>query len=141
MDTVDLSTDSAPIDHHSVDIDSLLSGNGVVSEPQLKPTESVSETTPDDLSFVSLKVESNGTGSQEQVEGNVSPVHTLSSDELGYMQSEPCQPRGKGRTSQFLESKGFGWLLEAEEDDSEEENRPLLLVFLTTLSTSKLHFS
>ena len=141
MDTVDLNAAGAPTDYHSVDIDSLLSGNGVVSEPQLMPTVSVSETTPDDLSFVSLKVKSNGTGSQEQVEGNVSPAQTLSDDELGYMRSEPCQPQRKGRTSQFLDSKGFGWLLEAEEEDSEEDNKPLLLVFLIILSISKLHFS
>ena len=138
MDTVDLNTGGAPTEYHSVDIDSLLSGNGVVSEPQLMPTTSVSETTPGDLSFVSLKMKSNGIGSQEQVEGDVSPAQTLSDDELGYIRSEPRQPQGKGRTSQFLESKGFGWLLEEEEEDSEEDNRPLLLVIL---STNTLHFS
>lgn len=131
MDTVDLNSGGAPTEYHSVDIDSLLSGNGVVSEPQLMPTASLSETTPDDLSFVSVTTKSNGTGNREQVEGNVSPTQTLSDDELGYMRSEPRQPQGKGRTSQFLESKGFGWLLEAEEEDAEENNRPLLLVFLT----------
>lgn len=129
MDTVDLNTGGAPTEYHSVEIDSLLNGSGVVSEPHLMPTTSVSETTPDDLSFISSKVKTNGIGTQELVEGDVAPVQALSDDELGYMRSEPSQLHGKGRTSQFLESKGFGWLLELEEEDSEEENRPLLLVF------------
>ncbi|CAH1791052.1 unnamed protein product [Owenia fusiformis] len=33
--------------------------------------------------------------------------------------------RNRGKTGQFLDSKGFGWLLEVE-DDQEEEQKPLL---------------
>ena len=33
--------------------------------------------------------------------------------------------KNRGKTSQFLESKGFGWLLE-EEDNDEEDLEPLL---------------
>ena len=37
-------------------------------------------------------------------------------------------PRPQGRTAQYLESKGFGWLLEEEEEQEEEEGekKPLL---------------
>ena len=33
--------------------------------------------------------------------------------------------KNRGKTSQFLDSKGFGWLLE-EEDNDEEDLEPLL---------------
>lgn len=127
MDTIDLNSGNAQTEYHSVDISTLPGSNGLASEPQLMPITSGSEATTDDLSFVSLRVDTHGTAGQEQVEGDIDAGRTLSSDEMGYMQSE-SRHRGKGRTSQFLESKGFGWLLEVEEDDKEEENRPLLLV-------------
>lgn len=125
MEHVELKSDSIPAEYHVVDISSFPSSSGVASEPQLVPTTGPPETTPEDLNFVSLSVESHG--NEEQFEGDMGVGQALSSDELGSMKSE-TRRRVKGRASEFLESKGFGWLMEVEEEESEEENRPLLLV-------------
>ena len=36
--------------------------------------------------------------------------------------------RYDGRSARFLDSKGFGWLLETQDDDDDTFQRPLLLV-------------
>lgn len=100
------------------------------SEPQLLPTfgDTASSAQPsvpfqgaDNLAFVDVK-SSHDVGDQA--------TGTISSD-----QSPPGQTgwgsstrsrRPSGRASQYLESKGFGWLLEVEDEEEEEERRPLL---------------
>lgn len=88
------------------------------SEPQLAPTP----YDPASLSFVSLS----SAEDSEPVSGSVQPDSTSSGAEWG---SQGHQGRSRsrvgGRASQFLESKGFGWLMEVE-DDGEEEEKPLL---------------
>ena len=127
MDHVDLQTGGAPTEYRSVDISAVPSGSEAASEPQLMPTTTPQrDTTPEDLNFVSLSVESHG--SEEKVGGEIGGGQTLSSEEMGSMNYETRHRQVKGKASQFLESKGFGWLMEVEEEDCEEENRPLLLV-------------
>lgn len=119
MATIDLNTVGAPTEYQSVDISAL--GSGAASELQLMPTSSPPEPTPEALSFVTVE----NYGDEKQVEGDIGAEQTFSSGEMGSMYSETRQ-RSKGRTAQFLESKGFGWLLEVEDEDNEEENKPLL---------------
>ena len=87
------------------------------SEPQITPTP----YDPASLSFVSLVSEGDG----EPVSGS---VHPSSETEWGSEGHHERRRRTKpgGRASQFLESKGFGWLMEVEEEEGEEENKPLL---------------
>lgn len=117
MTTLDLNPATLPTQYEIVDLSAV--GSGVASEPQLMPTTSPS---PEDLDFVT--VESHGDG--EPVEGAIGGGDDFPSGELGSMQSEPRLRSREGRASRYLESKGFGWLLEVEEEDSEEENKPLL---------------
>lgn len=88
-----------------------------VSEPQITPTP----YDPASLSFVSLASE----GDSEPVSGS---VHPSSETEWGSESHHERRRRAKpgGKASQFLESKGFGWLMEVEEEEGEEENKPLL---------------
>ncbi len=48
-------------------------------------------------------------------------------DTQGSMSGEPGYEgvRQRGKTSQFLDSKGFGWLMEVDDDD-EDSQTPLL---------------
>ena len=117
MAALDLNSVAVPTEYESVDLTAV--GSGVASELQLTPTTSPS---PEDLDFVT--VESHG--DREQVEGAIGGGEDFPSGEMGSMQSEP-RHRSTGRASQYLESKGFGWLLEMEEE-SEDDNKPLLLV-------------
>ena len=51
---------------------------------------------------------------------------SLTGDEGGIITSVPRQRvLSGGRTAQFFESKGFGWLLETN-DEGDEEEKPLL---------------
>ena len=127
MATLDLNTVAAPTEYESVDLSAV--GSGVASDPQLMPTSS---PTLEDLDFV--VVESHGSDRGE-VEGTIGAGQDFPSGDMGSMQSEP-RHRSTGKATQFLESKGFGWLLEVEED-SEEDNKPLLLV-CTSLFTITL---
>ena len=59
------------------------------------------------------------------------PPALLDTGSLGFIESSSTkeenisgQVRNRGRTASYLEGKGFGWLLELE--DEEEETRPLL---------------
>lgn len=117
MATLDLNSITVPTEYESVDLSAV--GSGVASEPQLMPTTNPS---PEDLDFVTVE----NHGERETIEGAIEGGKEFPSGEMGSMQSEPHH-RSTGRASQYLESKGFGWLLEVEED-SEEDNKPLLLV-------------
>lgn len=120
MATLDLNPVTVPTEYEIVDLSAV--GSGVASEPQLIPTTSPS---PEDLDFVT--VETHGEG--QPIEGAIGGGGDgLPSGDMGSMQSEPRHRSRGGRASQYLESKGFGWLLEVEEEDSEEDNKPLLLV-------------
>ena len=96
-----------------IDLEQLQSG---ASEPQLPSAP----YDPASLSFVSLGSAEDG----EPVSGSVQPESTSSG---AGSQGRQGRSRSKvgGRASQFLDSKGFGWLMEVE-DDGEEEERPLL---------------
>lgn len=58
--------------------------------------------------------------------------HSLSGNLINDdMQDSPPQANVRKRTgkgSAFLESKGFGWLLEVQDDDDEDFQKPLLYV-------------
>jgi hypothetical protein len=120
MTTLDLNPATVPTEYEIIDLSAV--GSGVAREPQLMPTTSPS---PEDLDFVT--VESHG--EREPVEGAIGGGEDFPSGELGSMLSEPRHRSTEGgRASRYLESKGFGWLLEVEEEESEEDNKPLLLV-------------
>lgn len=86
----------------------------MASEPQLTHTP----YDPESLSFVSVAASSE----PEPVSSSIAPQERPLGTDLGSMQ--PQGPRQRGQASQYLTSKGFGWLLEVEED--EEEQKPLL---------------
>ena len=88
--------------------------SGGASEPQLMHTP----YDPESLSFVSVAASSD----PEPATGSISPQESPLGTDLGSMQ--PQGPRQRGQASQYLASKGFGWLLEVEEE--EEEQKPLL---------------
>lgn len=48
----------------------------------------------------------------------------------GNMDPSSSSSKNKSSASSYLETKGFGWLLEVDDADDEEQ-LPLLLVFLT----------
>ena len=60
-----------------------------------------------------------------QVEGDIVAELTFSIGEMGSLYSG-TRRRFKGRTVQFLESQGFGWLVKVQDEDNEEEKKPLL---------------
>ena len=57
---------------------------------------------------------------------------STSHDPLSYNEDSASQEirmdhrAGDGRAAKYLESKGFGWLMEVEEEGDEEDARPLL---------------
>ena len=128
MDDINIDAGNAPGQYHSVNMSAFPAEDEAGGTSQLRPTihQPPAETTPEDLNFVSLSVE-NGS-SPVRVEGAISAGKSLGGGEMGSMKS---QPHKRTRPGMFLESKGFGWLMEVEEEDSEEENRPLLLVSST----------
>lgn len=97
-------------DFESIDIGELQSG--VASEPQLAHT-------PYDLSFINVSSPSD----TEAASGSIEPEKGSSEASWGEIRSRKSRPGG--RASQYLENKGFGWLLEVE-DEGEEEDKPLL---------------
>ena len=102
-------------DFHTIEIDELKSGASVASEPQLTHTP----YDPENLSFVSISSPSDS----EAVSSTITPAERAPEAGWGSISSSTTRPRG--RAAQYLEKKGFGWLLEVEEE-GEEEEKPLL---------------
>lgn len=102
---------------HTIEIGDLTSGAAVASEPQLMPTS----YDPDSLSFVSVPSATDEEISSSTIASAPPPASTK---EASWGSIKPQRPQG--RLSQYLDSKGFGFLLEVEEEEGEEEQKPLL---------------
>ncbi len=106
-------------DFHAIEIGEPISGAPVASEPQLMPTS----YDPESLSFVSVPSATD----EEVTSSSIAPAPSLSgAGEAGWGSIKGVRSRPQGRVSQFLDSKGFGFLLEVEEEEGEEEQKPLL---------------
>ena len=97
---------------HTIEIGEMTGGT---SEPQLMHTP----YDPESLSFISVAASSD----PQPVSSAISPQESPVGTDLGSIQ--PQGPGQQGRASQYLTNKGFGWLLEVEEE-GEEEQKPLL---------------
>ena len=114
-------------EYHNIDISEV--SDGGTAEFQMMPTQrnpspsSLTPTpatatvvlSPDDLTFVD-STETN----TEQITGSVETATHHHGSELGAIKHRHIP----GRTASYLEGKGFGWLLEVE--DEEENDKPLL---------------
>lgn len=107
-------------EYHNIDISEVkgTSGDGA-KELYLMPTQDTTESTagvPNPLEFIDST-----SGDGGEVTGSVDTTSQIhQSSEWGSLKHR--HPPGKAAS--YLESKGFGWLLEVEED--EEELKPLL---------------
>jgi len=61
-------------------------------------------------------------GSVDVIEGSIEPNKPQSQDIYGVRQ--------RGPASSFLENRGFGWLLEEEDDIGDDDLRPLLYAYM-----------
>ncbi len=105
---------------HRTEIGEPTSGTSVASEPQLMPTYD-----PENLSFVNVPTST--TTDEEVTSSTIAPAPTSAGAEgASWGSIKPLRSRAPGRVSQFLDSKGFGFLLEVEEEEGEEEKKPLL---------------
>ena len=102
------------------------------SEPQLLPTFADSASTdqppgpgplPEGLAFVSVSGLGDG---GDRVTGTIDSDQSKGAGEGDWGGGAARSRRPPGKAAQFIESKGFGWLLEVEEEAEEEERRPLL---------------
>ena len=108
--------ESAGDGFHTIEMGDLDPGTSTASEPQLTHTP----YDPESLSFVSISSPED----TEVTSSTIAPSQPASG-EAGWGSMPSLRTRPQGRTSQFLESKGFGWLLEVE-DEGDEEEKPLL---------------
>ena len=105
-------------DVYAIDMGKLETRVPLASEPELVPTTSDSYgANPESLSFVSVEGGPSA-GLSEETAGEIASPESQSGAEEG------IRSRRGGKAGQFLESKGFGWLLEV--DDDGEEDKPLL---------------
>ncbi|XP_013394365.1 protein YIPF4 [Lingula anatina] len=81
--------------------------------------ESPSKYMPTHSDFQFVDVGAAGSQGSENISGTLESGPEPTSSGHSY-------PRKRGPASQFLENKGFGWLLEEDEDVDEEDQRPLL---------------
>ena len=102
-------------DVYAIDMGKLESRVPLASESELVP--STSDPNPESLSFVSVEGGPSA-GLSEEAAGEIASPESQSEAEEG------IRSRRGGKAGQFLESKGFGWLLEV--DDEGEEDTPLL---------------
>ena len=108
----------------TVDIGALMTQSQLT--PTTTTTTSYDDPTVDSLQFVIVQ---NPEGDSEPVSGSVDPQDPPFPDSKSFgSQSEGAQSaklrRRSGSASKFLEGRGFGWLLDVEED--EDEGKPLL---------------
>ena len=119
-------------EYHNVDISEVkgpatagAAGSGGAGDLYIMPTQE----TPAQIESTSLTLGTHSplefidstSGDGGEVTGSVDPTPQFpQSSELGSLKHR----HPPGATASFLESKGFGWLLEVEED--EEEQKPLL---------------
>jgi hypothetical protein len=61
-------------------------------------------------------------GSVDVIEGSIEPNKPQSQDIYGVRQ--------RGPASSFLENRGFGWLLEEDDDIGDDDLRPLLYAYM-----------
>ena len=122
-----MSTQESSASYEQTNIDVTLLESGVATEPQLMPTtdtpsqySSPSEPSPVELSFVSM----DDTSENTPVTGTMQPEHYTSDTTWGSMTVEKTPTQG--RMSKYLETKGFGWLMEVEDQEDEDDNKPLL---------------